>query len=42
MVINMSRNNIDDLTPLKTIKTLKIVNFSENNIKSLDGLSSSK
>ena len=28
MVINLSKNSIDDLSPLKAITTLKIVNFS--------------
>ena len=38
MVLNLSKNNIDALTPLKKCKKLRIVNLSSNCLKDIDPL----
>lgn len=39
MVINLSKNNIDSIAPLKNHERLRIVDFSENCIPNVDALS---
>ena len=42
MVINLGGNSIEDLSPLKNMKALRIVNFKDNNVRILDSLANSK
>jgi Leucine-rich repeat (LRR) protein len=36
MILNLSRNSIEDLSPLQNLKQLKIVDLSDNGVKNLD------
>ena len=38
MVLNLAKNNIENITPLKYLKKLRIVNFSENCLTNIDSL----
>jgi Leucine-rich repeat (LRR) protein len=40
MVINLSKNGIEDIAPLKNLIRLRIVDLSENCIPSIDALGS--
>ena len=36
MVLNVSKNNIESISPLKKVKKLRIVNLSDNCLKDID------
>lgn len=42
MVINLCGNSIEDLSPLKNMKALRIVNFKDNNVRMVEALANSK
>ena len=36
MVLNVSKNNIESIAPLKKLKKLRIVNLADNCLKEID------